>query len=318
MYHRVAALPVDPWQLAITPEHFEQHLELLLRKFKVLSLTEFINQLNSNFISPGTVCLTFDDGYLDNYLIAKPLLEKYDCPATFFIASSFVQKQQPFWWDELQQLILETDQLPEICSFIISGNKFHFDLKEESILKRKQKRQIQSWFWPSPPPNLRCALYLKLWQILKPLSYAEIQTVMDNIKCWSQTLLAISPETFPMNIEQLRDLAAQPLFQLGLHTANHSALPSFTRDTQQQEIIVNKEYLEKITTYPVTTMSYPYGEHNENTLAVVNALQLHAGFTTAEQCIQLPFKKYSLSRFQVKNWNAKQLERKMDHWLFDN
>lgn len=39
-----------------------------------------------------TVCLTFDDGYLDNYTILFPLLQRYNLRATIFVNSEFVDK----------------------------------------------------------------------------------------------------------------------------------------------------------------------------------------------------------------------------------
>ncbi|MEJ7830493.1 MAG: hypothetical protein WKF91_19950, partial [Segetibacter sp.] len=72
MYHRIADINRDPWQLAVTPEHFEQNLTLLQKKFNVITVSELVEQLNNKSITSDSVCLTFDDGYADNYLFAKP------------------------------------------------------------------------------------------------------------------------------------------------------------------------------------------------------------------------------------------------------
>ena len=45
----------------------------------------------------STVVITFDDGWLDNYTNAFPLLAAYDMPWTLFICSGLTGKNAPFW-----------------------------------------------------------------------------------------------------------------------------------------------------------------------------------------------------------------------------
>src|SRR4051794_17154479 len=101
MYHRITDESIDPWQLAVNPYFFEQHLEVLQKRFKVIRVNELIHQLTTKLITANSVCITFDDGYRDNFLNAKPLLEKYKCPASFFIPTLYIGQEQMFWWDEL-------------------------------------------------------------------------------------------------------------------------------------------------------------------------------------------------------------------------
>src|SRR5215213_3511763 len=82
MYHRIADVPYDPWQLCVTPENFDEQLAYFKKHFNVISLSEFVNDLANRRVKKNTVCITFDDGYTDNFLEAKPLLEKHNCPAT--------------------------------------------------------------------------------------------------------------------------------------------------------------------------------------------------------------------------------------------
>ena len=77
MYHRVDDVPLDPWRLAVSPLHFEMHLKVLKNNYQVISPKELVDQLENNSLKRNQVCITFDDGYLDNYTQAMPLLEKY-------------------------------------------------------------------------------------------------------------------------------------------------------------------------------------------------------------------------------------------------
>src|SRR6202008_4899171 len=49
----------------------------------------------------GTVCITFDDGYLDNLTVAAPILEKHGLPATLFLATGYIERAETQWSDRL-------------------------------------------------------------------------------------------------------------------------------------------------------------------------------------------------------------------------
>jgi peptidoglycan/xylan/chitin deacetylase (PgdA/CDA1 family) len=107
LYHRVACVSTDPWGLCVTPAHFSQHLEVL-RKYRRIRL----NQVQATGLRIGRgshrVAITFDDGYADNLHEAARLLEKYDTPATFFVATGYIGGVLEFWWDELERLVFQS------------------------------------------------------------------------------------------------------------------------------------------------------------------------------------------------------------------
>lgn len=116
MYHRVFKTSSDPWGLCVSPKNFAEHLELLRRHYPVLTLHELVSSLRDARLPKRGVVLTFDDGYADNLWNAKPLLEKYEVPATFFVTSGCVDSSSEFWWDDLERAILEPSKLPIFCS----------------------------------------------------------------------------------------------------------------------------------------------------------------------------------------------------------
>lgn len=89
MYHHVSPVGRD---INVPPEIFEDHLRNLYKKgWKTLSGQEFLYFLQSNEIPKKCVLLTFDDGFVDNYLYAYPLLKKYNMKAMLFVATSFIE-----------------------------------------------------------------------------------------------------------------------------------------------------------------------------------------------------------------------------------
>lgn len=95
-YHSVSAGRTDA--LAVRVSDFEEQLAWLKRQgYRAVTLA----QLMTEPLVKGerVVCLTFDDGYADNYTLAFPLLKKYGFVATMFLVSDYVSTDHIFYWD---------------------------------------------------------------------------------------------------------------------------------------------------------------------------------------------------------------------------
>jgi len=89
--------PVRPRHkyLYISADEFDACIEMMLeRGFKFLDIEKPIPAVDHD----RQILLTFDDGYLNNFL-ALEVLEKYSITATFFMVKDQIQRQQLFWWD---------------------------------------------------------------------------------------------------------------------------------------------------------------------------------------------------------------------------
>jgi len=314
MYHRIADLTTNPWQMGVSPCNFEQQLKVLQTKYKLISVADLITQLSQKSITPNTVCITFDDGYSDNYLAAKPLLEKYETPATFFISTHYVEQQKSFWWDELERIILSSKRLPSILSITIDKELFVFQLENDDVLTDELQEKQKIWIWTEKSPTRRCELYLALHRRLKPLPYNELQSIIREIKDWSE-YDKVFKEDLPMTNQQLKDIAVQPLFDIGLHTATHSALPFHNREMQFKEIADNEQSLKDNCEKFARFLAYPFGAYNKATISVVKEQKLNAAFTTMGKPITNSSDLYQLGRFQVKNWDGKEFERRISNWI---
>ncbi len=92
MYHSVG----DGDEIVIiSPENFRSHLEAIKQNgFTPISLDELIKFVDYGFPLPEKpVCITFDDGYLDNFTVAFPMLKEYGFKATIFAIVSSVGKE---------------------------------------------------------------------------------------------------------------------------------------------------------------------------------------------------------------------------------
>ena len=130
LYHRVAEPDCDPWSLCVSPGHFDEHLAVLRGRVRPLAALSATEKGGSG--AAGCVVVTFDDGYADVGAVARPLLERYDVPATVFITTGGVGCGAPFWWDELAALLLRPRTLPGELELRIRGVLHRFALRDEN------------------------------------------------------------------------------------------------------------------------------------------------------------------------------------------
>jgi peptidoglycan/xylan/chitin deacetylase (PgdA/CDA1 family) len=88
-YHSISN-EIEPDE-TVNPEEFEKQLQYIKDNFKVISLEEAVEYLQTDIEKiAGSIVITFDDGHSDNYHIAYPLLKKHSFPATIFLVSDFI------------------------------------------------------------------------------------------------------------------------------------------------------------------------------------------------------------------------------------
>ncbi|TDN39605.1 polysaccharide deacetylase family protein [Hymenobacter sp. UV11] len=314
MYHRIAAPTSDIWNIAVESANFEQHVRVLKVSYHVVSTTELVESIARQTIRKNSVALTFDDGYADNFLVAKPILDHYGLPATFFITSHYTDQKEEFWWDELEHLVLFSVHLPCLFSHTISGQFIEVSLGAEASLSPNAQQQHQHWDASETPPTARCALFLRLWQLLRPLPYLEQQLHLQRIRQWAGAIPSQRLAYRSMSLNQLQSLSSSPLHELGIHTVSHPALASHSPDFQRQELLSNQSFLEKATGKKPNVIAYPYGSYNQETIEAVTEAGCKAAFTTEERTVNRWSDRYRLGRFQVPNCTGATFTQRLQQW----
>jgi peptidoglycan/xylan/chitin deacetylase (PgdA/CDA1 family) len=316
MYHRVAEPDADIWNLAVSPAHFEQHLRVLQQLGNVIPATELVERLQSRTLKRRSIVITFDDGYVDNYLNAYPLLAQYQLPATFFIVSGNVGMAQEFWWDELAGILLLSEQLPESLLLILPGEtRLDINLKAEQLTPALRK-QHQLWrASDAVPPTHRAALFYRLWQYLYPLPASDQQLLLRQLRTWVGQPAHARPAYHSLSLSQLRELSANEIFTIGAHTVTHPALASHSPTVQEHELVAGRQALREAINQPIELLAYPYGNYSNETAAIAAQLGFKAAFTTKARLITIADDMHTLGRFQVNNWNGDEFKRHLSQWV---
>lgn len=102
-FHRVNdSIPEDG--LTCSSAKFDAFCRFFRRHFRVVPLSEQVAGLRRGDDMGGTLSITFDDGYMDNYEVAAPILRTHNLPATFFVSTGFLGSNKvPFWDRDLPQ-----------------------------------------------------------------------------------------------------------------------------------------------------------------------------------------------------------------------
>lgn len=315
MYHRIAEAENDVWDLAVSPATFEQQMKLLKQSAEVLSVSELVEAVERKSLKRSAVAITFDDGYADNFLVAKPILDHYQLPATFFIPSQTIGTAEEFWSDELAHLLLATERLPPTFAGTVAGSPLRFELGAEAGLRDELRRRHQRWkAVVESPPTLRGALFLELWQRLRPLPYPQQQQLLQHLRAWAGVAASTRPAYRVMSREQLQRLGSSHLHAIGVHTVSHPALALHSAAFQQQELLANKIFLENAIGKKVTLAAYPYGNYSQETMALAAEAGLRACFTTEEKAVTTGSDLFRLGRFQVKDRPAAIFSRQLKAW----
>jgi peptidoglycan/xylan/chitin deacetylase (PgdA/CDA1 family) len=86
--------------LTCDSQKFEAFCDFFSRYFRVTSLSRQVAGCNAGEDMGGTISITFDDGYLDNFEVAAPILKRRGLPATFFVTTAFVGTTSVAPWDK--------------------------------------------------------------------------------------------------------------------------------------------------------------------------------------------------------------------------
>jgi peptidoglycan/xylan/chitin deacetylase (PgdA/CDA1 family) len=286
MYHRVTDLAHDPFQLAVSPTHFVQQLDHLTRTCTVLPLIDLIEALRTKNVPPRAVAITFDDGYIDNYREAYPLLKGAGLPATIFVASGKIDTAREQWWDDLDRIICLSDRLPA----------------------RLQLRvQDRSYEWPTVTLEQCEAARHAVHVVLHPQAIAVREQALAQLCEWAGVDRDGRSNFRMVTVAELKEFAADPLIDIGGHTVNHPSLAALLRDEQCAEIRDGRETLEAWLGKPLQTFAYPYGtrrDYTAETAAVVQAEGFRAACTTVHGSVEPGDDLFTLRRSAVFNWDG--------------
>ncbi len=253
-------------------EKFDWQMALLKTYYKPMSISYALNLLGQGKLPTNSVCITFDDGYLNNYTVALPLLKKHNIPATVFVASAFSHGEN-MWNDRIIDLF---------ASF--KGEEI--DLSAAGLGKVVIKEHEIK--------------YQTAWQTVLALKYFPINDRLSKVKQLYQDNGNIH-ETRKMMLPEEILAMSEAGIEIASHTHNHPIIKDLTEKELLAEILTNKNLLEQWTGKAVTGFAYPNGktgiDFNEKAFNVLATLGIKYAVTTQWGFSTPTSEQYTLKRF---------------------
>jgi len=316
MYHAVGEVDVDPWGLFVSPSNFAAHVEVLARRARPLRL----DQLPTAAAPDGEptrrgVVVTFDDGYANNLLVARPLLARHGVPATVFVVSTQLDRGGELWWDELAAMVLQPGDLPPRLELVIDDVVVVRDLGAAVAYPPDEWRADHTWRDGDPAPSARMSLYLQLWQRLWTVDDASRRRALRELGRWAGVQSEPRETHRTLTIAELGSLSADGLVTIGSHTETHPLLTSLPHDSIRRELVSSRARLESVLENPIRSFSYPFGAHDDGVVAAVAGSGYDTAVTGRPHTTGVAVDPLRIGRFDVRNWDGDEFERRLVRWL---
>jgi len=302
MYHRIANPTVDPWQICVRPERFEEQMRLLRDRVDIVPLGELRTRLRRGRRGRPVAAVTFDDGYADNLHAAKPVLQRYGVPATVFLATACVGSARRFWWDALAQSVLAADALPPRLELECAGRRFHFDDSRLTLSG-------------DPGRRARRALHDRLWQWLSTLVDQDRWDAIGLIQRWAPDARPPAADELPMTDIEVRSLIADGLVEIGGHTATHCMLSGLPAAAKAVEIERSWHDCRRLAGRDPTSFAYPHGDFDEESVDLVKRTGFAVSCTTEQDLVWSQTNPHKTPRIGVPDCSGRALLHKLRWWL---
>ena len=295
MYHRVEALSLGPWNVAVEPSRFSRQIERLCKTRRIVPLSWLADKIIAGDLPRRVAAVTFDDGYGDVFKNALPVLEAQGCQATVFLTTGAVDSERGFWWDVLTRIVLETPHLPEHIGIDVDGERHEFTLAGE----------------PGGAGLDRQALLSSLHGLLRPLEAGERDDALHRLASLAGTDAEARPHDLAMTSDQVRSLAAAEVIEIGAHSVTHPPFTSRSPSDLAREVGQSRRRCEALIGRPVTGFAYPYGDFDAASRAAVRSAGLTHACTTVERSLRRGGDPFAIPRIGVANWTEDEFRREV-------
>jgi peptidoglycan/xylan/chitin deacetylase (PgdA/CDA1 family) len=250
-------------ELCVTPEELDWYLRFFSRHFDCRTLADAGECFETRAPEdPPLLAVTFDDGQRDNYLYARPVLERAQVPASFFVPSRNVEEQQPLWHDRLADAVRALLTEPgggtrRLAAVLGPGAQTGPDPCPASVVERAKR-----------------------------LPRAERESLVGSLERAAGTGAAGSRGLRPrpdwdgmMTWRELGELA-EAGHEIGGHSMTHPILPLCDEGELRWEAGECRQLIEQRLGREVLSFCYPNGSWDARTLAAVREAGYRWGVTT--------------------------------------
>jgi peptidoglycan/xylan/chitin deacetylase (PgdA/CDA1 family) len=262
-YHAVIrqSLSFPDWCF-LSEEMFHEQMQYIKSNFDVLPMTVALERLRKGNLSNPTVVITFDDGFMNNFEIAYPILKEGNLPATLFLTTALIGTANTLWPCQ----VIHALEMTRLKEFEWSGKMFNLAGPGR---RAHASDQIQRKLKLLPQPDLLVALE----KILKALGQENVDRV------------ARSSAFRILDESAIQTMLAEGLIELGAHTESHAILSLLTASQKHTQIHNSVKEVARLSGKPCTLFAYPNGrrqDYDVESMEILNTAGVKYAVTTTE------------------------------------
>jgi len=283
-FHRVLSEPDPLFPDEPDARLFATMLDWIGSLCRVLPLPEAVRGLMRGVLPDRAACITFDDGYANNFEVALPLLEQRGMPATIFIAVDAVRRG--IMWNDL--IIEAVRRAPEELERALAYERGRVDRGDCTAASYVQ--------------NGRCAADARLGhvggdgsgegghaygghaaslsRVLEHFKYLTLEARWQHASELFARVAGTAPPRLMMTPETVSKLPRHGI-DVGAHTVNHPILKGLPAERARAEIAESHAWVADVAGIPPTSFAYPNGRPNRDYDASHVAMVRDAGFDLA-------------------------------------
>ncbi len=235
-YHRIgepSRTPYDPEVFSATPDALDAQVAFTKRHFHIARLDEAIDTLDNPRSHSGTsVLFTFDDGYLDNYQSAFPILASHGVQGVFFLPTSFIGTSRLAWWDSIAYIVRNSRK----TKFQIPAPRCEVDVAAKGV-------------------NSAIAQVLDVYRRFSP---GDSESFLSELEEACDSPRPNESARCFLNWEEAAAML-QGGMAIGSHTHRHEILSRLPEEEQFRELATSRAILQERLGTTVDALSYPVG-----------------------------------------------------------
>lgn len=294
-YHRVydigdeSSFPYDPELISAGTESFAWQMDFVRKYFSPIRFSDLLEALDNGIpLPPRSLIVSFDDGHLDNYTNAFPVLKSLGIPATIFLSTGYIGAPRTFWFDHVSALIYHAPEgeidIASLSLKLTLGQPVATRRSAAELLLSQLKRQ---------PNDIRL-------EVLRELDTALSRHIPKH------PIAASGALTWAQVLEM-----SHAGIEFGSHAVTHPVL-TMLNDTQlHEELSESKRVIEEKIGRTAPVLAYPVGGHHAFDRRVIASAQ-SCGYRLGVSYLNGVNHLRTLDRFSIKRLHVERYTDRSD------
>lgn len=280
---------------------FRQQIEFMKYNFNIVTMQQVIDAAEGNSILPEkALLLTFDDGYIDNYTYAFPILDELGVQGSFFIPAKTFATHQLLDVNKIHYILASAD-IKSLLQDVIK----QMDYYRGSEYDYAPTNQLYEQYAVANRFDNRETVFVK--RMLQTVLPEKLRGVISS--SLFEKYVGITEEKLAYELylseEQIRMMKRNGMF-IGIHGYDHYWLGNLEYDKMKKDIDMALNIMDEFIDRKQWVINYPYGSYNDSVIDYVKSKGACLGLTTEVNIANMGKNdKYKLPRLDCNDFPPK-------------